>query len=307
MTANSALTSPEALRTPLGRVIEAISLSAEARRARQEATQSAISIPSPPLQEGPTGSVSDRGRRQTVFGSPVIFAGMDGTCSICHEEFQHGQRVCRLSCRHIFHSTCWGVEQSGIRTSSQTPRTSCPNCREAGTLIAVWHYIDESRVAQKVEGWRVPNLLEAGASMHCTHTPPAEMQTPAQTLRSVTTTCLAGDTQLVPESPASNSFGSLYSNMHQADVSSRGESRSTEPSAPTFHIQTRPGSLTGDPPCLWTPAQWETCAETNGPKKLLLPRPVMDTCPPTRSEPAHARSVVWATARSRAAMTAASR
>ena len=35
---------------------------------------------------------------------PVMYEGNDTACSICSEEFAHGDRVCRLPCRHVFHT-----------------------------------------------------------------------------------------------------------------------------------------------------------------------------------------------------------
>ena len=86
---------------------------------------------------------------------PVIYDGADETCSICTEHFVHGERVCRLVCRHVFHAACW--EDYQRRTSDRTE--TCCNCRGAGTLIAVWNYIDMNRITQIVGGTAAPNLL----------------------------------------------------------------------------------------------------------------------------------------------------
>jgi len=197
MTANLTRTSPEASRSSLGRVMETISLSMEARLARREERQvpevPIIAFP-PQAQETPMDTAGDREGRPTEPDPPVIFEGMDDICSICQDGFQHGQRVCRLSCRHMFHAACWESAQSSFSTTPQTPRLSCPNCRGAGTLIAIWHYIDENRATQEVGGLQVPNLLETGASMHTTHTPPGRVQTP----RSVLTPRSARASQSVP-------------------------------------------------------------------------------------------------------------
>ena len=56
---------------------------------------------------------------------------------------------------------------------------------------------------------------------------------------SVLTPWSARASQSVPGSPATSSFGSLFSTTFYADACSRGERRLTEPSVPTFHIQTR--------------------------------------------------------------------
>ena len=99
---------------------------------------------------------------------PVVYEGMDDSCSICVEGFQHGQRVCRLSCRHVFHAECWERAQLATNRQPGPAQLPCPNCRGAGTVIAIWHYIDESRSTQT---WgdgqhRAPNLLERRAVFH---------------------------------------------------------------------------------------------------------------------------------------------
>ena len=88
----------------LDRVVQSIGLVSQMRQERSDARNIPWHTPPPP----PTPMAEDiRESRQTEPEVPVIYEGMDETCSICQEEFQHGQRVCRLSCRHMFHSTCW--------------------------------------------------------------------------------------------------------------------------------------------------------------------------------------------------------
>ena len=106
------------------------------------------------------------------MATPIIFEGMDETCSICQEAFSHGQRVCRLSCRHMFHTDCWERAQL-VANQQGEPRLGCPNCRGAGTLIAVWHYIDPERVTQVIGGLPAPNLLESSATVQGIDTPNA--------------------------------------------------------------------------------------------------------------------------------------
>ena len=81
--------------------------------------------------------------------TPVIFDGDNRTCTICQEEFEDGERVVRLRCRHIFHSSCWMsamVSHGAPLESDSDP--DCPNCRGQGTIIALWNYIDASLVTQ---------------------------------------------------------------------------------------------------------------------------------------------------------------
>ena len=70
-----------------------------------------------------------------------------------HGTLQHGERVCRLECRHVFHAACWGdAMAAGSRPVPGLPHTQCPNCRGPPRLIAVWHFIDSTRVTQSLEG-----------------------------------------------------------------------------------------------------------------------------------------------------------
>ena len=110
---------------------------------------------------------------------PIIWEGLDDACSICTHNFTHGERVCRLSCRHMFHSTCWN-DMFDHANSRRQASICCPNCRGAGSVIAVWNYIDENRVTQQVGGLpQAPNLLTANTRFHQIGTPPdGRMPTP---------------------------------------------------------------------------------------------------------------------------------
>ena len=75
---------------------------------------------------------------------PPVFYDEAGQCSICHEDFEDSERVCRLRCRHMFHSACWERVMSLAGTPNEAAggntrfRDDCPNCRGQGALIAVW-------------------------------------------------------------------------------------------------------------------------------------------------------------------------
>ena len=91
-----------------------------------------------------------------------IYEGDDRTCSLCQEEFEHGQQVCRLTCRHMFHASCWESYTSHSSRSSRQEHMSCPNCRGPGRMIAVWPYIDSTLTTQvdpHGSGEQVPNTL----------------------------------------------------------------------------------------------------------------------------------------------------
>ena len=71
-------------------------------------------------------------------------------CTICHEPFAGDDHVCRLSCRHMFHTRCWD-------NMTQYANVSCPNCRGPGDLIAAWRYVADGPDTQEVNGHPVPN------------------------------------------------------------------------------------------------------------------------------------------------------
>jgi hypothetical protein len=85
---------------------------------------------------------------------PPVFYDEAGQCSICHEDFADGESVCRLRCRHMFHSACWEPVMRIAGTPNTTAggnsrfRDDCPNCRGPGTVIAVWNYIDPELLTQ---------------------------------------------------------------------------------------------------------------------------------------------------------------
>ena len=118
-----------------------------------------------PAQESPT-----------VADDVAIFDGDDNTCTLCLSDLHDGERVCRIRCGHVFHTNCW---DQFLNTVNTPPRPGehrllhrCPNCRGAGTIIAIWRYIDGSRTTQMhTNGNMVPNELEATASAHAISTP----------------------------------------------------------------------------------------------------------------------------------------
>ena len=90
---------------------------------------------------------------------PHIYDGNDRACSLCQEEFEPGQQVCRLTCRHMFHTPCWGTYTSH---SADQAYMSWPNCRGPCRMIAVLPFIDSTLVTQRDpqdSGEQVPSPL----------------------------------------------------------------------------------------------------------------------------------------------------
>ena len=160
-----------------GQVTETYGSDSRAPAATAAATSPVAANSPRPGRASSAGSARDASSDST----PVVYDGNDAQCSLCLENFADGERVCRLACRHMFHKTCWELFSSSTRTivdpvNGHTPvemPDSCPNCRGAGTMIAVWNYIDASRVTQVINGQQVPNDLETTADMYHIGTPMA--------------------------------------------------------------------------------------------------------------------------------------
>ena len=101
--------------------------------------------PPPTQPEAETIVASDQSSNIDV---PVIYDGDDRTCTICLSDFEHGQRVLRLRCRHVFHTECWERQLYNWRERSTVLHPECPNCRGVGNVIAVWKYLDPSLLTQ---------------------------------------------------------------------------------------------------------------------------------------------------------------
>ena len=103
---------------------------------------------------------------------PPHFYDEVGECSICTERFDEGERVCRLRCRHMFHSACWErvMRIAGTRNeASGNPfRDDCPNCRGQGAMIAVWEYVDPDLLRQRIDYGddpQIPMIAQHGAPL----------------------------------------------------------------------------------------------------------------------------------------------
>ena len=125
------ITAPTPL-DPVQPVSDAIRLAAEARsqaRAQQQQVQSQVpqppAVPLTPTTPVPTErrayevpiepQATDEERPTHEDSSPSydviphIYEGDERSCSLCLEEFVHGQRVCRVTCRHMYHASCWEI------------------------------------------------------------------------------------------------------------------------------------------------------------------------------------------------------
>ena len=81
----------------------------------------------------------------------VEFDGDDRMCSICICEFETGDAVCRLVCRHLFHVECW----HNLLVTHPEDRIFCPNRRGPGRTIARFRF-----VASPIHAYREPPAFE---------------------------------------------------------------------------------------------------------------------------------------------------
>ena len=114
-----------------------------------EDVRNAFLIPTPPEENHPPAPP------EPVIPAPqtpVIFDGDNRSCTVCIQDFEHGQRVVRLRCRHVFHGDCWmavhvsHTNRAAERLTLDNPE--CPNCRGVGEIIALWDFIDPQHVTQ---------------------------------------------------------------------------------------------------------------------------------------------------------------
>ena len=67
---------------------------------------------------------------------PLKYMGTDTSCSLCLQDFHHGEVVARVVCNHLFHSECWKEFQESGQSN-----LDCPNCRGPSRVEAVFRYI----------------------------------------------------------------------------------------------------------------------------------------------------------------------
>ena len=81
-----------------------------------------------------------------------VWNGPEYSCSICLEDMVEHDRVCRLRCRHVFHTQCWE------RMMHASDISTCPICRAEAGITAIWHFIGPR--PEPTQGQ--PNLLDVG-------------------------------------------------------------------------------------------------------------------------------------------------
>jgi len=127
-----------------------------------------------PPQEAPAPSAPTAPTTSTA-ADEIEFDGDDRICSICVEEYQTGDAVLRLVCRHIFHIECW----SNMLVSTDEDRILCPNCRGPGRSIARWRFIASPIIAYRPPPPDAPPLV-VPISTPTASVAPAQSRAPSQ-------------------------------------------------------------------------------------------------------------------------------
>ena len=156
----------------------------------------------------------------------TIFDGNNLTCTVCIQEFESGQRVIRLLCRHIFHGECWTRLTMAADPGSGATVPDCPNCRGLGQLIAMWDYVDPNELTQP----GIPNMLAEPTTQMPAEVAHIEIITP----RSVHTEYHWG----TPQSTFSGIvLPSTYTDANDWVIPEEAPSSSTR--GVTYHVDTR--------------------------------------------------------------------
>ena len=74
---------------------------------------------------------------------PPQFTGHVASCTVCLENYEPGDHICRLSCGHVFHCMCLGelAQQMGVISDQEGELAiECPNCRREARTVRAWRF-----------------------------------------------------------------------------------------------------------------------------------------------------------------------
>ena len=90
-----------------------------------------------------------------LHSSYVRYSGLDEECPICQSAFERGDVVCRLTCRHLFHTHCY---REHVRTRRASDRqVSCPCRRGSGDVTAQFSFIGSARREESTDSYASAN------------------------------------------------------------------------------------------------------------------------------------------------------
>ena len=182
-------------------------------------TRNPSSNANPPTSTGtapPTAS-----SQPAQVADAITFDGEDTECTICRANFAHGEWVCRIQCRHVFHAECWSVHVTDDVVDRGRSLLCCPNCRGGTTMVARWKWIDHSRLTQYVsgtDGAQVDNQLDQPRSANSQSM--SASASPAQTVRTPRSTHTDHEwaSPFVPRAHPSYSFDSSRSSQQGVNL-----------------------------------------------------------------------------------------
>ena len=104
------------------------------------------SDPIPPMSPELTSMQRNLQERQ---GAGADYLGDNSQCSFCLMDFDHGEIVVRLTCRHMFHTECINdyaahgqrQTQEAIAAGMPPPYPECPNCRGSAQIASRFRFI----------------------------------------------------------------------------------------------------------------------------------------------------------------------
>ncbi|OLP83040.1 hypothetical protein AK812_SmicGene36245, partial [Symbiodinium microadriaticum] len=84
------------------------------------------------------------------------FHGHATSCTICMEEYQPRDHICRLQCGHTYHCVCVGelALHSGAELDAGTLQVECPLCRSIVSTVHSWRFPDLRVPAERSQSSR---------------------------------------------------------------------------------------------------------------------------------------------------------
>lgn len=70
------------------------------------------------------------------------YDGLDEECPICQSKFERGGAVCRLTCRHLYHTFCHREHCRTTRQTRQGAQATCPCGHGGGDVVALFRFND---------------------------------------------------------------------------------------------------------------------------------------------------------------------
>jgi hypothetical protein len=106
-----------------------------------------------------------KGKSTQAPADTIDYDGDENVCALCITEYLQGERVLRLTCRHMFHIECWNnmvhANESQTNATGRGRDVCCPNCRGGGRVVARFRYI--AAPISRTERTQEVNLQSSGS------------------------------------------------------------------------------------------------------------------------------------------------